>query len=271
VASPSGTRVPLRPLLAGSLVVAGSLGVLAIPVIQGVGTWRTARPPVPGPHAQDGLVHGGAEGADPITLVWLGDSLACGVGAATPDASLPRKAAALWCRAEGHSVDLTCLATPGACVADVLADQVPEAISRLGPGGVAVVTVGSNDVGSLNGPGRFRRDYAAVLQALVATGTMVIAVGLPHMGSAVVMRRPLRSIAGLAGRYSDRDVRRLAGTHGAHYVHIAVRAPRGTDPKTYLAADRWHPNDATYHLWADQVVSRLCLLRPPFIAPLGNP
>jgi lysophospholipase L1-like esterase len=264
VASASGTRVPFRPLLAGTLAVAGSLSVLAIPVIQGVGTWRTARPPVPGPHAQDGLVHGAGERADPITLVWLGDSLACGVGAATRDASFPRKAAALWCQAEGHSVDLTCLATPGAGVADVLADQVPPALARLGPGGVAVVTVGSNDIGSLNGFGRFRRDYAAVLQALVATGTTVIAVGLPHIGSAVVMRRPLRSIAGLAGRYSDRHVRRLAETHGAHYVHIAVRAPRGTDPETYLAADRWHPNDATYHLWADRVVASLCGLLPPF-------
>jgi lysophospholipase L1-like esterase len=192
--------------------------------------------------------------------------VACGVGAATPDASLPRRAAALWCEADGHSVDLICLAQPGACVADVLARQVPAAIPGLGAGAVAVVTVGSNDIGSLRGPRRFRRDYAAVLEALVATGATVIAVGLPHLGSAVVMRRPLRSIASLAGRYTDRVVRRLAEGHGAHYVHIAVRAPRGTDPVTYLAADRWHPNDATYQLWAEGVVTRL---RPLFVAQVG--
>jgi lysophospholipase L1-like esterase len=260
-----------RTFLTGGLV-AGSLAVLAVPVVQGFGTWRTTRPAVPGPHPQDGLVGGTGAivGTDPITLVWLGDSLACGVGADTADGALPRKAASLWCEADGHSVDLMCLAQPGACVADVLAAQVPAAVAGLrgphaepglGPGAVAVVTVGANDVGNPRGPRRFRRDYAAVLDALVATGATVIAVGLPHLGSAVVMRRPLRSIASLAGRYSDRVVRRLAADRGAHYVHIAVRAPRGTDPVTYLAADRWHPNDATYLLWAEGVVARL---RPLF-------
>jgi lysophospholipase L1-like esterase len=263
VSEPRRARVPSRVFLVGGVAVAGSLAALAVPVIQGVGTWRTARPPVPGPHHQDGLVGGVGDGGAPVSVVWLGDSLACGVGAATPDGSLPRKAAALWCEADGHSVDLIGLAQPGACVADVLVSQVPVAIRRLRAGTVAVVTVGSNDVGSLRGPRRFRRDYAAVLDSLVATGATVIAVGLPHLGSAVVMHRPLRSIASLAGRYSDRAVRRLAEAHGAHYVHIAVRAPRGTDPVTYLAADRWHPNDATYHLWADRVVTRL---RPLFVA-----
>jgi lysophospholipase L1-like esterase len=256
-----GARTSSRVFLAGGLAIAGSLTVLAIPVIQGIGTWRTTRPPVPGPHPQDGLLEGAVPGTAPITLVWLGDSLACGVGAATPDSSLPRKAAALWCEADGHAVDLVCLAQPGAGVADVLATQVPAAIPALAAGAVAVVTVGSNDVGSTRGPRRFRRDYAAVLEALVATGATVIALGLPHLGSAVVMRRPLRSIASLAGRYTDRVVRRLAESHGAHYVHIAVRAPRGTDPVTYLAADRWHPNDATYQLWAEGVVTRLRPLR----------
>jgi lysophospholipase L1-like esterase len=266
VSKPRSANVSSRVLLAGGLVAAGSLAALAVPIIQGVGTWRTARPPVPGPHAQDGLVGGDGDGADPITVVWLGDSLACGVGATTPEGSLPRKAAALWCEADGHSVDLLCLARPGASVADVLVRQVPEATPGLGAGTVAVVTVGSNDVGSPRGPHRFRRDYAAVLDALVATGATVIAVGLPHLGSAVVMRRPLRSLASLAGRYADRTVRRVAESHGAHYVHIAVRAPRGTDPVTYLAADRWHPNDATYHLWADRVVTRL---RPLVVAQTG--
>jgi lysophospholipase L1-like esterase len=260
VPDPHTTHRSSRAFLAGGLV-AGSLVALAVPVLQGFGTWRSTRPPVPGPHPQDGLLGGAATGADPITLVWLGDSLACGVGADTADGSLPRKAAALWCEADGHSVDLVCLAQPGACVADVLASQVPAAVGGLGPGAVAVVTVGSNDVGNPRGPRPFRRDYGAVLDALAATGATVIALGMPHLGSAVVMRRPLRSIASLAGRYSDRAIRRLAAEHGAHYVHIAVRAPRGTDPVTYLAADRWHPNDATYHLWAEGVVARL---RPLF-------
>jgi lysophospholipase L1-like esterase len=208
-------------------------------------------------------------GGEPLTLVWLGDSLACGVGAATPEAAFPRKAATLWSAADGRAVHLTCLARPGACTADVLAEQVPVAQELLGPGRAAVVTVGSNDIGSLNHPGRYRRDYAAVLAALAATGATVVAVGLPDMGSAVVMRRPLRTLARWVGGNADRQVRRMAEAHGAHYVHIAVRAPRGTPSHEYLAADRWHPNDETYHRWAEGVAALLTplLALPP--APAG--
>lgn len=234
----------------------GSLVAVAVPTIQGVVVWRTARPAVPGPHPQDGLVVGCPDDTAPLTLVWLGDSLASGVGAETADAAFPRRAAALSSAAEGRSIDLTCLAQPGACAADVLRDQVPAAVAHLGPGTVAVVTVGSNDVGSLQ-PRRFRREYAAILQALTTTGAMVVAVGLPHIGSAAVMARPLRTIVGLVGRHADRQVRGLAAAHGAQYVSIAVRAPWGTKPKTYLAADKWHPNDDTYHLWAGRVAALL--------------
>jgi lysophospholipase L1-like esterase len=201
--------------------------------------------------------------------VWLGDSLACGVGAATPEAAFARKAATLWSEADGRPVHLTCLARPGACTADVLAEQVPAALELLGPGRAAVVTVGSNDIGSLNHPSRYRRDYAAVLTALAATGATVVAVGLPDMGSAVVMRRPLRTLARWVGGHADRKVRRMAEAHGAHYVHIAVRAPRGTPFHEYLAADRWHPNDETYHRWAEGVATTLAPLLAFPVAPTG--
>lgn len=263
--------------LAGAGAAVGSVVAVAVPIVQGVVVWRTARPAVPGPHVLDGLVGRtgddaleqpvGADRADPVPLVWLGDSLACGVGAASADAALPRKAAALWCQSDGRSMRLTCLARPGARSEDVLGEQVPAALSLLDARAVVVATVGANDVGSLTHPGRYRRNLAAILDALVATGATVVAVGLPDMGSAAVMRRPLRTLAGWAGRYADRQVRRLAGAHGAHYVHIAVRPSRGRQPHEYLAADRWHPNDHTYHLWAERVASLLTpLLAVPAVA-----
>lgn len=256
--SPRST-LALRLLGVGTL--AGSVAV-AVPTIQGLVLWRTKRPPVPGPHDQDGVVGSldgdpGA-GAAPMTVVWLGDSLASGVGAGSPDSSFPRLAAALCSSAERRSVHLTCLARPGACTADVLREQVPTAVERLGPGSVAVVTVGSNDVGSFNRPRRFRRQYTTLLDQLSSTGASVVAVGLPHMGSAKVMARPLRTIIGLMGNHADRQVRRLADQGGAHYVKIADRA-RGAKPLTYLAADRWHPNDDTYRSWAMRVAPLLAL------------
>ena len=238
---------------------AGTVAVAAIPVVEGAMLWRSARPPVPGPHVQDGLVGDDPLG-EPLALVWLGDSLASGIGAGCADASFPRKAATLVGAAEGRNVQLTCYARPGSCTADVLAEQVPAAVARLGPGDIAVVTVGANDVGNFTWPWRFSRRYTAIIEALTATGATVIAVGLPNMGAATVMPQPLRTIIGWMSRTADRRVRTIAGTHGAHHVRIHARPARRTEPLAYLAADEWHPNDETYHLWAGRVAALLNLL-----------
>jgi lysophospholipase L1-like esterase len=240
-------------------VAVGTAAVVAIPIVQGAHLGLTGRPAVPGPHDQDGMIPSTGGTDEPLNLVWLGDSLASGIGAATPDGAFPRKAAALFCADHDRSVSLTCLARGGACADDVLVHQVPQAVGLLGPTSVVVVTVGSNDVGGLTHPRRFHRDYDAILTALTATGATVIAVGLPDIGSAKVVRQPLRTLARLAGRHADAVIRRLAHRHGAHFVGIDLRAGR-TKPAAYLAADRYHPNDETYALWAGRVAALLTVV-----------
>jgi lysophospholipase L1-like esterase len=231
--------------------------VITVPLVQAAVVWRTRRPAIPGPHHQDGVLPGLSDASGPTRFVWMGDSLACGVGAETPDAAFARRAVALWSASEGRAVDLTCLARSGSQAADVLAEQVPAAVELLGPGMVAVVTVGANDVAGLTRPRSFRRDYDAILDALTATGASVLAVGLPDLGSAAVIPHPLRAVARRAGHRADRHVQRTAAAHGAHFVSIDTRAPWRTQPATYLAADRWHPNDDTYNLWAGRVAALL--------------
>jgi lysophospholipase L1-like esterase len=239
-----------------AVAAASSLAAaVAVPVIQGAVIARTVKPAVPGPHEQDGLIHGASGDDDPVPFVWLGDSLASGVGAACADTSFPRRSALLFSEERGQSVDLTCLARPGAVAADVLDEQVPLALERLRPGAVAVVTVGANDVGGLTHPRRFKRTYTAILESLTATGAYVVTVGLPDIGSAVLVPQPLRTLARHVGRRADRQIRRLAEAHGAHFVSIDVRAPWRTKAAVYLAADRWHPNDDTYRLYAQNVAA----------------
>jgi lysophospholipase L1-like esterase len=240
--------------LAGGVLAAGSLAAVAVPAIQGAVMWATERPPVPGPHGLDGLLPAEGDPDDPLELVWLGDSLASGVGADSPEQAFPSRAASLYGASLGRSVELTCLAIPGACTADVVAHQLPVAVGRLVPGSVAVLTVGSNDVASLTNPRRFRAGYAAMLQALVATGAVVVAVGLPDIGAVTAMAQPLRGLAGWVGRRASRHVSELACAHGAHYLPIDTRPPRGTPWPVFLAADRWHPNADTYAMWADGFV-----------------
>jgi lysophospholipase L1-like esterase len=238
-------------------ISASALAALLVPVIQAVVMWRTLQPEIPGPYDQDGDLPGRGDADRPVTVVWLGDSLASGMGAGSPDAALPRRAVASWNELDGHPIQLRCLARAGSTSADVLAEQVPAALGLLGPGAVAVVTVGSNDVGSLCGPRRFRRRYGAIVASLRSTGAEVVTVGLPDLGSAVVIPHPLRFLARGVGRRADRAIRRITTIHGAHYVGIDNRAPWRTEPSTYLAADRYHPNDQTYALWAAAVAERL--------------
>ena len=96
-----------------------------------------------------------------------------------------------------------------------------------------------------------------ILDRLVATDATVIAMGLPDIGAAKVMAQPLRSLAGWVGRNADRAVQRLAARAGAHYVGIDVSPPWGTAAHVYLAADRWHPNNDTYRVWADRLARTL--------------
>jgi lysophospholipase L1-like esterase len=248
----------LRRLAA--LVAAATAAVAAVPVIQGAVVSRGRRPFVPGPHEQDGLIPGTLDDHEPVPFVWLGDSLASGVGAGCADTSFPRRAATLFNELQGHPVQLTCLALPGAVADDVLTDHLPRAIEHLGPNTVAVVTVGSNDVSSLTHPRRFKRTYAAILAQLAATGATVVAVGLPDIGSAVVIPQPLRTLARWVGRRADHQIQRQAKAHGAHFVSIDQRAPWRTKAAEYLAADRYHPNDDTYGLWAQSVAAMVAPL-----------
>jgi len=252
----------------GGCLAAGSLAAAAVPLIQGAVLWATERPTVPGPHPLD-RVHAAAGDIDvPLGMVWLGDSLASGVGADTADQAFPARAASLYGATLGRSVAITSLAEPGACTADVIDRQLPVAIDRLAPGMMAVLMVGSNDVATLTTPRRFRRGYGGMLEALVATGAVVVAVGLPDIGAVTAMRQPLRGLAGWVGRRASRQVRRLATEHGAHFLEIDIRPPRGTASTVFLAADRWHPNNDTYAMWADGFVG---LMERVSLDPNGCP
>ena len=245
----------VRHVAAG--VVASSLAALAVPIVQGALVGFTNRPDVPGPHVVDGLFRAQGDSAEPLSIVWLGDSLAAGVGAETADASVASLSASLYRSAHQRTVQLTCLAKAGSRATDVLTAQVPLALGLLSVGTVAVLLVGSNDVATLNPQRRFRRQYRDILDALVGTGSTVVAVGLPDIGSATVLAQPLRMIAGWAGRRTDAEVRRLALIHGAHYIDINCRPPVELMPTVYLAADNYHPNNETYRFWADRIATFL--------------
>lgn len=200
-------------------------------------------------------------------VVWLGDSLAAGLGAIAPDVSLPRLVAS-------HSDRRTRLhvfATPGATSVDVVERQLP-ALVQLGHGlgqiGQKVdavgVTVGANDIAAFTSRRRFRRNIAAISAA--ADGVPVILVSIPGLADAIRLPHPLRALASVRGRWLDRVLLDAArSSDRIHYANVWQRPPwiERRHRAHFLSGDRYHPSGAGYAVWADRVAHAFDLaLRP---------
>lgn len=203
----------------------------------------------------DGVIEpppGVAPAGKPIQMAVLGDSTAAGVGASSPDASMPRQVA----RALNRTVYLRSFAKSGARIDDVLQDQIPQLLA-LWPDerpDIVLIDVGANDVTHLTRVNAFRSAYLGVLDA-IPEGPSVIVLGVPDMGSVARLPQPLRFIAGVRGGTYDNVVESMRDQN-ADYVNIAdFTGPRfGAEPDRYFAGDRYHPNDEGYRLWAETIL-----------------
>ena len=180
-------------------------------------------------------------------MLWLGDSTAAGVGASAAEDTVPRLVAAAF----GADTELVSRAVSGARVKDVV-DRQLDGID-LADFDLVFLSVGANDAIHLTRRGEFYDAY----QRLAGIGDRLVALGVPDMGSPTRFAQPLRAIAGWRGRSVDRTIRDVLRDHpGVTYVDIAGRTGPAfrRDPGRYFAADRFHPSDAGYRLWADAVL-----------------
>jgi lysophospholipase L1-like esterase len=209
-----------------------------------------------GPDLEDStpLDHDGHLGGDgsSLRMVWLGDSTAAGVGASSADTAVPRRVA----RALGRPVDLIVRAVSGDRI-DHVVDRQVRGLADLHPD-VVLVSVGANDVVHLTSRDDFRDGYRRLLDR-IPDGALVVLLGVPDMGAPRRLPQPLRAIAGWRGRALDEVTRSIARDSGSAYVDIAgetgpeMRAHAGRD----FAADRYHPSDDGYALWAAAVLEVL--------------
>ena len=201
------------------------------------------------PPTSDGL-HGPGEAA-PLRVVWLGDSLAVGVGVDQLD-ELP---AVQLAHQLGHRCEVRVRAVPGATSADVVALQLRDA--ELSYADIVVVQVGANDVAGMTSRRRFRANYRRILAA--AAGRTVVCVGIPDFSAAARLAEPLRTVAGARGRMLDAVVRSEARAADCVYVDISSR-PADLDraaTRSLLSSDRYHPGPSGYAIWARQIAETL--------------
>ena len=182
----------------------------------------------------------------PLRLAVLGDSIAYGTGAGrAADALGPRLAAAL--RHDGHDVELTVLAVPGA-VSAALAAQVRRAVAPAdGAPDVAVVVVGANDLARLVPTDQAAAALGEAVGSLRAAGTDVVVVPAPDMSSIPFVPPAFRPVVRAASAVLQRRQEEVAAAAGARVAAVAAHVGRSfeTDPAMF-AADRFHPSSAGY-------------------------
>lgn len=250
--SPLTVLKHVAAVAAAGAVAVGGVGVLALVQARLAGIGSAAAYPV---HWLDGDV--GPAHPSAHRVVWLGDSLAAGLGAIAPDVTLPRLVAS-------HSDRRTRLhvfATPGATSTDVVERQLPALVQLrhgLGQIGQKVdavgVTVGANDIAAFTSRRRFRRNVAAI--AAAADDAPLILVSIPALADALRLPHPLRALASVRGRWLDRVLRDAArGSGRIHYANVWQRPPwiERRHRAHFLSGDRYHPSGAGYAIWADRV------------------
>lgn len=164
-----------------------------------------------------------------IRLVVLGDSIAQGVGATTPQKSFVGLAAAYITRQTGRPVHIGNYSKSGASAHDILEEQLPQA--DLARADIIVVEVGVND--SLRRTlEQFQADIKQLIQALPLEKTVM--ADLPF----VKFRRSYQKV--------------LLAIFKEYHIKPAVASKQFVNFLPALnvtAGDFWHPNDKGYQRW----------------------
>ncbi|HEU4454761.1 MAG TPA: SGNH/GDSL hydrolase family protein [Longimicrobium sp.] len=229
-----------------ALRAASSASLLLFPVLlaQGMRVRRTTPrlPEAPGP--RKGLVGDGP----PLHLLMIGESTAAGVGAESHADGLPGLTARALADHSGHAIAWRVLGRNGATALATRTDLLAPAEGVRAD--VAVIVLGVNDTLRFHSPARWRRDLAALVEAVrERCGPVpVVLAGVPPMGLFPALPQPLRGVLGLRAALLDHTARRLADELPA-VRHVGTPA-LDASVDAYFCADRFHPSPRGYAAWA---------------------
>ena len=177
------------------------------------------------------------------SLLVVGDSLAVGVGARAPAASVPGRIAAA-CPA----VAIVNRARSGARLADV-----PAQLAGAGGGrwDAVLVAIGGNDVLRGTRPARAAHDARHAIAQARRRSTRVVVASSANVGAVPAVPWPLDRLLQARTRRVRDTLADACSAHGAAFVDFY--RPIGIDPFSraphrYFGADGLHPSDAAYAL-----------------------
>ncbi|MFG2823844.1 SGNH/GDSL hydrolase family protein [Kitasatospora sp. NPDC048365] len=236
--------------LAGVLLTESRLAIRAIGILDG------------DPPRADGVYGAAFADADdtrpPLTLAFLGDSTAAGLGVAraqeTPGALLAAGLAAI---AE-RRVRLVNVAKSGARSCD-LAQQVEQALAERPE--LAVIMVGANDVTRHSPAAVSVRELGDAVRTLRTGGCEVVVGTCPDLGTIKPVRPPLRWVARRLSRQLAAAQTIAVVEAGGRTVSLgSLLGPEFAARPEMFAADRYHPSAQGYATAAMALLPSLCAI-----------
>lgn len=201
--------------------------------------------PADGP-TRGGIGEGGQDESSmgehqPLRLLGLGDSIIAGVGATSLSVALLGQTAAALSRQLRRRIEWAAHGQSGADSRQLLQTVVPALATR--EADFVLLSVGVNDVTSLAGLRRWRRNLDALLKAMRANSprARIAFAGLPPLASFPLLPQPLRTMLGLRARQFDAVARRDIARH-AGVVHVPLPAIAGPGR---FCADGFHPSESS--------------------------
>lgn len=196
----------------------------------------------------------------PLTYVALGDSTVYGLGASSPTRHY---VARLFDRLRDE-YPAARLLNRGACMAtaaDVLAQQVPEAV--LERPNLVTLSVGPNDLRRGFSPQDFARRVEVILERLHReTEATVVVNQLPDMAFCPRFSPAERSLVSAMTRHYNHALQHVADGFGIELVDIGIADRPDHERLRFFSDDGYHPSDEGYAAWAAAVWASVSALIP---------
>lgn len=186
------------------------------------------------------------------TLLVLGDSTAVGVGASTPEESVPGRLAAYrkYTSVENHAVS-------GATVSDL-----PSQIQQIQQNhyDTILVQIGANDMTRFHDEEQVAASLKEILLPLKEKSKEIILISAGNLGGARAIPYPLRPLATRVNKKYHKAFEDMAKVAGINYINLYTDPhsdPFILEPNVYFAADSFHPSSAGYGVWFDIIKKNL--------------
>ncbi|MGZ4589523.1 MAG: SGNH/GDSL hydrolase family protein [Actinomycetes bacterium] len=235
------------------LLAAGALGLVRA---EAALARRAIGDAVGQPPDADG-VYGGHHAAEPVSLVVLGDSSACGFGVEHPHQTPGAMIASGLAECAERPVHLSVAAVVGAqsSALDEQITRVEQALPEL-----AVIMIGANDVTHRVPPSTAVRHLGQAVRRLRDMGAEVVVGTCPDLGTVEPVAQPLRWIARRASRQLAAAQTIAIVEAGGRSVSLGdILGPEfAASPGEMFGPDRFHPSVTGYASAAAALLPSVC-------------